>query len=100
MIIAELVERLGYAESENYLRESIHRSLGSLVNPDCASIALDFQYSNLGELSHYQVVRSWTATGKQLKEALTISRDGQTLPEVSSEQCQGFLRRREDCGAR
>lgn len=88
-------QALGRATSEkqyeDYLRESIHRNSGSLVNPDSASIELEFQHSNLGELSHYQVVRSWTKSGKQLKETLTISRDGKALPEVSSEQCQGFL---------
>lgn len=78
-------------EFEDYLRDSIHRNSGSLVSPDSASIALEFQHSNLGELSHYHVIRSWTTTGKQLKETLTISRDGKALPEISSEQCQGFL---------
>ncbi len=88
-------QALGRATSQkqydDYLRESIHRNSSSLVNPDSASIALDFQYSNLGELSHYQVVRSWTTPGKLLKETLTIARDGKALPEVSPEQCQGFL---------
>jgi len=78
-------------EFEDYLRESIHRNSGSHVNPDSASIVLEFQHSNLGELSHYHVIRSWTTTGKQLKETLAISRDGKALSEVSSEQCQGFL---------
>lgn len=78
-------------EFEDYLRDSIHNNSGSLVNPDSASITLEFQHSNLGELSHYHVTRSWTTKGKQLKETLTISRDGKVLPEVSSEQCQSFL---------
>ncbi len=88
-------QALGRATSqkkyEDYLRESIHRNVSSLVNSDSASVALEFQYSNLGELSRYHVVRSWMVTGTLLKETLTISRDGVALPEVSSEQCQGFL---------
>lgn len=78
-------------EYEDYLRESIHNNLNSPVNSDSASISLEFRHSNLGELSHYHVIRSWTTAGKLLKETLTISRDGSPLPEVSSEQCQGFL---------
>lgn len=88
-------QALGRATSqkqyEDYLRESIHKNLEPVVSPNSASITLEFQHSNLGELCHYQVTRSWMISGKQLKETLAISRNGRSLPDVSSEQCQGFL---------
>lgn len=88
-------QALGYGTSqkvyEEYLASKIHRNRNSLVVPSGANVALDFIYHKLGTPIHYRILRSWIVHGKQIKESLTISQNGEVLTEFNLEQCQGFL---------
>jgi DNA sulfur modification protein DndD len=62
-----------------------------LVPGDAASVALEFEHSQLGERTHYRVERSWTEKGKSCLECLTVLRDGSEIIGLTQEQAQGFL---------
>lgn len=88
-------QALGYAISQKnydeYLASKVHRNQHSLVAPSGAHVALEFLYYKLGKPARYKIIRSWTVTGKQVKEFLTVLRDGEPIPEFTQEQCQAFL---------
>lgn len=76
---------------DEHLRSSIHKARNTIVQPQSASVELNFSYANMGVLRTYSVKRNWMLKGAAVKEALTIMEDGKSLSELSSEQCQGFL---------
>ncbi len=88
-------QSLGHAVSQKsydeYLASKIHRNQHSLVVPSGAHITLEFLYYKLGKPTRYKITRSWTVSGKQVKETLTILQDGEPIPEFTQEQCQAFL---------
>jgi len=88
-------QALGYAISQKtydeYLASKVHSNSHSLVVAGGAHIALEFLYYKLGKPTRYKIVRSWTISGKQVKETLTILQDGERIPEFTQEQCQAFL---------
>jgi DNA sulfur modification protein DndD len=69
------------------LSQLIHK--GNSVNPpDTAYVELEFTHNQAGSENLYKVTRSWKR-GKS--DNLTLEQDGQTLSELSYDQCQGFL---------
>ncbi len=69
------------------LSQLIHK--GNSVNaPDAAYVELEFTHNQAGSENLYKVTRSWKR-GKS--DNLTLEQDGQTLSELSYDQCQGFL---------
>lgn len=88
-------QALGYGISQKaydeYLSSKVHRNPHSLVVPSDAHIALEFLYYKLGKPTRYKIVRSWTVSGKQVKESLSILQDGEPIPEFTQEQYQAFL---------
>ena len=80
------------AEYHQYLRECIHRAHNSIAKPTRAAVELTFRYAQYGVISSYQLTRDWFVdhAGK-VKEGLIISRDGQTLTELSYDQAQAIL---------
>lgn len=74
-----------------YLYDCIHESKVTGIKEDNARVEMTFSYANLGVLSHYHIYRSWTNTGKEIKEKLTITQDGVAVDNLSYEQAQGFL---------
>ena len=88
-------QALGYTTSQRiydeYLTSKIHRNPHSSVALAGAFITLEFLFYKLGKPTRYKIVRSWTISGKQVKEALIILQDGKPIPEFTQEQCQAFL---------
>ena len=82
---------INQSDYDRYLQEAIHKSSHLLVNPDSASVSLEFIYSRLGKVSTYTVTRSWSASKSQIKENLELLCDGQLLSEISHDQTQSFL---------
>ena len=77
----------------DYLDSRIHSNSGLLIQPIFASVALEFQYGEGGQIHVYRVTRSWERRGLQkLQEYLEITRDNEILEEVSEEYWQDFLR--------
>lgn len=88
-------QALGYGISQKtydeYLSSKVHRNPHSLVVSNGSHIALEFLYFKLGKSTRYRIVRSWTVSGKQVKEKLTILQNGEPIPEFTQEQYQAFL---------
>lgn len=76
---------------EEYLAGRIHKSKDSLVANNRAQIGLDFTYSKLGKRTRLSVIREWSLNGKQLKESLILTKDGERISDLTAEQCQAFL---------
>lgn len=88
-------QALGYATSQKlydeYLTSKIHRNPHSLVALAGAYVTLEFLFYKLGKPTRYKIVRSWTVSGKQVKETLVILQEGKPIPEFTQGQCQAFL---------
>ena len=84
-------KNVSQSDYDRYLLEAIHKSPHLLVNPDSASVSLEFVYSRLGKVFTYTVTRSWSASKSQIKESLELLCDGQSLSEISHDQTQSFL---------
>ena len=84
-------KNVSQSDYDCYLLEAIHKSPHLLVNPDSASVSLEFVYSRLGKVSTYTVTRSWSASKGHIKENLELLCDGKPLSEISRDQAQSFL---------
>ncbi len=77
----------------SYLNSRIHSNPTQLIQPTVASIALDFNYADAGQVHGYRVTRSWERRGTQkVQEHVEVARDGKALEEVSDEYWQDFVR--------
>ena len=77
----------------SYLNSRIHSNPTLLIQPSVASIALDFNFADAGQVHAYRVTRSWERRGSQkVHEHVEVTRDGKALEEVSDEYWQDFVR--------
>ena len=76
---------------DEFLRSCIHQSRDQLLQARSASVELVFRYTNMGAASTYTVNRTWATDERKVNETLTVSRDGDSLDNLSDEQKQGFL---------
>jgi DNA sulfur modification protein DndD len=75
-----------------YLVSRIHASPSLLLQPTFASIAVGFQYSDVGRIHEYTVTRAWErATGDTVAEHFTLTRDGAPLDDLGAEHWQDFI---------
>ena len=88
-------QSLGYGVTNKIyhgvLASLIHNAKDEVLQPYSSDITLTFQHTNMGRTDQYTVKRSWMINGKKLIENLEISKNGKSLPELNSDQCQGFL---------
>ncbi|MFE3109067.1 DNA sulfur modification protein DndD [Kitasatospora indigofera] len=70
----------GNRSYDTYLRESINRAADPSRG---AELRLEFSITVEGRPRTYEVVRTWSVSGKQLKESLNVSVDGQYSRTVS-----------------
>lgn len=88
-------QSLGYSVSqkayEEFLTSKIHRNPHSVVACNEAHITLEFLYYKLGKPTRYKIVRSWSVSGKQVKETLSILQNGTPITDFTQEQYQAFL---------
>ena len=73
------------------LQEYIHKPRKSIVSPYSSAVELNFTYGKHGTLNEYRVIRNWEEKGSKITEHLEISKDGELLEGLSSEQLQSFL---------
>ena len=79
------------ANYRELIRGCIHTSASSLVQLNSAYVELDFCYGKLGEQSRYVIRRSWTDTGREIREHLDLYVDGTLNQTLSVDAKQGFL---------
>lgn len=70
------------------LEELIHKGVGPGGVQNQASIELEFKYSQNGEENTYKIIRAWK---KGKKDSLLLEKDGTAIPDLTYDQCQGFL---------
>jgi DNA sulfur modification protein DndD len=77
---------------EEYLCGCVHRDEAALINPESATVALEFEHAEHGNRHVYRVERSWDSakTGGQM--TLAVQRDGKPLDELDQAHADDFLR--------
>jgi DNA sulfur modification protein DndD len=76
-----------------YLGSKIHLNPTALIQPQFASITVDFQYGDMRALHTYSVTRGWEKKNStKIHETLTVTKNGKTLDEVTAEHWQDFVR--------
>lgn len=83
--------RVPEAEYQQFLKSRIHRSAEDALHSQSASISLDFDYVSVGQNKEYKVTRAWEASGKSVKERLSITCNGERIKGVNHEYWQGFV---------
>ena len=83
----------GYSNSgyASFIRSSIHRYPCATIQPNTASIELEFQYGKLGKQFTYMVRRSWESAGTNLLEKIRIWENGEEQTSLDQNDAQGFL---------
>ena len=86
-----LDKRFSKNEYEKYLIEKIHHNSHLAEQPDFASIGIELQHANVGQIDTYHLKRDWENNGNGFKEHFTVRRNGKELEEVDSAQWQDFI---------
>lgn len=89
---AEMLGAIGSAKYQEYLKQKIHSSKITVVQPNSASIAVEFEYARLGAVSTYQVERMWEISGQKVIETLAIEKNGLPLDDVEKDCWQDFIK--------
>lgn len=87
-----LGSRVSAREYEEYLRARVHRDDDALVMNTTASVALEFEHSELGKSHRYTVERSWDIDTKKIKTHLLVQRDGDPIDDLDHAHADDFLR--------
>lgn len=84
-------QRVSQVEYENYLRSRIHTPPNRQDAPSEATIVLDFDFAESGEIQRYEVTRSWAVRGQSVVEALEVTKNGSEITAVPREEWHHFL---------
>ncbi len=88
----EIFPRMSVTGYEDYLKAKIHHSKSLLIQPNHASVGLEFEYSHFGEVSVYYIERYWEVHGKKTTESLSIIKNNEKLKEVRADSWQEFIK--------
>ena len=83
---------ISVAKYQEYLKQKIHSSKITVVQPNSAAIAVEFDYAHLGTVCMYQVERMWETAGQKVIESLTIAKNGKPLDDVEKDGWQDFIK--------
>lgn len=72
----------------HFLTDQINRGDS---NCSSASVAIQFEYSKLGNQYSYLIERSWVVKDQKVNERLSIQQNGEELSELTMAQAQGFI---------
>lgn len=82
--------RVAQSEYEDHLRSRAHVDAEGHVSP-VASVGLEFDYAEGGQIHRYRVRRRWTVRGAKCVETLTLEKDGAPVDAVPREEWHSFL---------
>jgi DNA sulfur modification protein DndD len=88
-------EMFGYisvTKYQEYLKQKIHSSKTTALQPNHAAIALEFDYAHMGSVCTYRVERFWEMTGQKVAETLTVTRNSMALDDVERDGWQDFIK--------
>lgn len=83
---------LSTAKYEKHLRKGIHRYAGIIVQPDYASIQLEFKYVQLGLIDNYKIKRYWKIENNNIKESFEVYKNDKLLEDIEEYQWQDFIK--------
>lgn len=89
-----LGNRVSRKEYDEYLASTVHHSQSTLLQPDGASVALEFEYAHSGDKDYYHVERRWEirqSTKEPVRESLIIHKENEPLSDFEAEHWQDFL---------
>ncbi len=89
---SEIFGAISTAKYHEYLKQKIHCSKVTVVQPNNASIAVEFEYAHLGAVNTYLVERMWEVSGKKVHETLTIEKNGNPLDDIEKDGWQDFIK--------
>jgi len=88
----EMFGSISVAKYQEHLRQKIHSSKVTALQPNHAAIALEFDYAHLGAVFTYRVERFWELAGQKVSETLNITRNGKSLDDVERDAWQDFIK--------
>jgi len=88
----EMFGSISVVKYQEYLRQKIHSSKVTALQPNHAAIALEFDYAHLGAVFTYRVERFWELAGQKVAETLNITRNGKLLDDVERDAWQDFIK--------
>ena len=89
-----LGNRVSQSVYHEYLASMIHHSQATLLQPEQASVALEFEHVHNGERDRYHINRQWQihqSTKKPVDESLIIHKNNEPLSDFEAEHSQDFL---------
>lgn len=86
-----LGNRVRYRDYEEYIQQRVHRHT-EVEKKQEARIQLMFEHTHAGNRSIYDAVRYWNLEGAELKEEVSVYKDGQVLKEIPKDYWDDFLR--------
>lgn len=89
---SDLFPRMSQAKYTKYLKEKINHSGDSILNPNFASIEIEFEHSKNGQLDKYAVERNWEHVGKKLHENIIVKKNEDELDTIENQYWQDFIR--------
>lgn len=82
--------RIAQSEYEDHLRGRMHVDVAG-QRAGVASVGLDFDYAESGEVHRYRVLRTWTSRGTKPVETLLLEKDGKPVDSVPRDEWHHFL---------
>jgi DNA sulfur modification protein DndD len=83
--------RVSQSEYDEFLRSKVHRPKAGGRTINAASVTLEFDYAENGEINRYEAKRSWVTRGQSVTETLDIAKNGSTIANVPREEWNHFL---------
>lgn len=85
-----LGSRTSEKEYKDFIRSRLHNYQDGKSSE--ASIRIEFEYAQLGDVDHYVVERSWRDRGKSIVEDLEVRRNGNVPTDLDEDQWEDFLK--------
>lgn len=83
--------RVSQSEYDEFLRSKVHRPKAGGRTINAASVTLEFDFAENGEISRYEAKRSWVTRGQSVTESLEIAKNGAAISNVPREEWNHFL---------
>ncbi|MDG6251298.1 DNA sulfur modification protein DndD [Methanocalculus sp.] len=78
-------------EYNKYILDHFHQNVNSQLSCDSASIEIEFEYAHLGEKDYFKITRAWIRHKEELKESLSVTRNGEKIDDLEVSQWQDFI---------
>ena len=89
-----LGNRVSRKEYHEHLASTVHHSQSTLLPPNQASVALEFEHVHSGKKDRYNVERRWEvrrSTTEPIRESLILHKNSKPLSDFEAEHWQDFI---------